>query len=504
MNAKDFLKRYGTPEKEILTSTDSAQLVILVGLHEHDYVVQNERYLNQGLDLQVGFSMRFDGLKEPNSSQKAKTLFRGDEPEFMCVSIKRNFRDNMKMIRLLLSFLPAWRSLDIVPLEAVDAPLGEGARALIKDLGMNPLKVFKSERSVCSMGLGTEFFPWIFRVTATSNQSHKFPTMKILKLPEKGRSPEELIFEEPEMPANTFAVQSHVSWSADLYTFLNSSKELLDEVPGSDPKSTKYVFAQLDKDGVFNLVDTFGGKPRFALMTVGWNEGTGVDRKPTIYELFTQKEHRARFAPQMFGFVLSTLWQQGEVFTNSLAAIQHISYDKVRVGLTPDTRKMLLAKIDEMSMLGYILKDEETLDYVTAFDRDETDVSSIMSEWGSVDVCYLIGPPPPYWKESAIRQVLNASGQKEFLLTKMRWSVAEMRFATWKIQALDVKPLMGKVFRTQSKERQMMIISKEDYKQHRRPTTRSNLLSTNTRKASQPEDTTLAFEFKRKRDPPPS
>ena len=160
MSAKDFIKKYGTPEKEILTSTDSAQLVVVpAGLHEHNYIVQNECYLSQGLNLQVGFSMRFDGLKEPKSSQKAKTLFRGDEPEFMCVTIKRNFPDDMKMIRLLVSFLPAWRSLDVVLLEAIDAPLGEGAQALIRDLGMNPLKVLRSERSVCSMGMGTEFFP---------------------------------------------------------------------------------------------------------------------------------------------------------------------------------------------------------------------------------------------------------------------------------------------------------------------------------------------------------
>ena len=214
----------------------------------------------------------------------------------MCVSNKRNFSDHMKMIRLLLSFLPAWRSLDFVLLEAVDAPLGVGARALIKDPGMNPLKVFKFERSVCSMGLGAELFPWIFQVTMTSNQSHKFPTLKILKLLEKGRSPEELIFEEPEMHANTFAVQSHVSFSAELCICLNSSKELLDEVPGSDPDSTKYVFAQVDKDADFNLVDTFGGKPRLALMTVGHYEGTKVDKEPRIYEHSTQKEHRTRLA----------------------------------------------------------------------------------------------------------------------------------------------------------------------------------------------------------------
>ena len=71
---------------------------------------------------------------------------------------------------------------------------------------------------------------------------------------------------------------------------------------------------------------------------------------------------------------------------------------------------MLLAKIDEMSRMGYIftLKDKKTLDYIAAFDGDETNVFSIISEWGAVDVCYLIGFPP-CWKELAIHQVLNVS-----------------------------------------------------------------------------------------------
>ena len=90
----------------------------------------------------------------------------------------------------------------------------------------------------------------------------------------------------------------------------------------------------------------------------------------------------------MFGFVLSVLWQNGDVLHNDSAAIQQISF-------TPDTKKLLISKIDQMSPMGYILKDEETMDYVTAFDGDDSDVSSVMSEWGSIDVCYLIGPPPP-------------------------------------------------------------------------------------------------------------
>ena len=129
--------------------------------------------------------------------------------------------------------------------------------------------------------------------------------------------------------------------------------------------------------------------------------------------------------------------------------------------------------------MGYILKDEETLDHVTAFEGNDTDVSSVMSKWGSIDICHLVGAPspPPNWKESALQQVLQVSSQKQFLLTKMRWCVAEMSYTTWQIQAPDTKTLVGKVFGTQAKECQMMFISKEDYKQRRHSSTRTNVLS---------------------------
>ena len=259
MNAKDFLKKYGTPDKEILTTTDSEQLVVLAGLDEHDYVVHNELYLNAGLDPHIGFLMRFDGVKDLNPTQKAETLLGGDEPMLMCVTVKRNFGNDMKMVRLLLSFLPAWSTLDVVLLKSADVALGEGSRTLLKALGMNPPKIIKSERSVSSIGMGTKIFPCSFRVTSTSNQSGKFPTMKTVKLLEKGRSPKDLVLEEPEMPANVFVVQSHVSWTADLYIFLNATKDSVDEVPRSDPKSTKYAFAGFTKELLFNLVDKSGG-----------------------------------------------------------------------------------------------------------------------------------------------------------------------------------------------------------------------------------------------------
>jgi hypothetical protein len=102
----------------------------------------------------------------------------------------------------------------------------------MKDLGLNPRRVINTERSMCSLGLGTEYFPWIFGITSTSNQSSKPPSLKISELLQKARSPEELIFQEPETPTDMFAIQSHVACSSDLCTFLSATKEALDEVPG--------------------------------------------------------------------------------------------------------------------------------------------------------------------------------------------------------------------------------------------------------------------------------
>ena len=62
------------------------------------------------------------------------------------------------------------------------------------------------------------------------------------------------------------------------------------------------------------------------------------------------------------------------------------------------------------------------------------------------------------------------------------------------MRAADIQPLMGRVFRTQTKERYMMIISKQDYKQRRHPNTRSNLLFATPKRQPQQEDTTVVFD----------
>ena len=393
MNAKDFLKKYSTPDMEILSKTDSEQLLVLASPDDHEFVLQNERYLSRLLDLSMGFSMRFDGLRELNTPQKARVVFRGDEPELLCVTVKRSFADDMKCVKTLLNHLPTWRTLDVVLLDSADSDLGHGSKILLKDLAFTPDRAIKAERLVCSLCLGTEFFPWVFRITSTSNSGHKQPKLCILKLPEKGRPPKELVFEESEMPKDPYAIQSHVAWSADLYMLLDSTKDKVDEVPWSDNKATKYIFSELYEEVINTVVTTFGGKPRFALMPFEWYEGTPVEKKTTVVEMFTQKEHTSQYAPHMFGFVLSVLWQNGDVLHNDSAAIQQIFYNKLRIGLTSDTKKLLISTIDQMSPMGYILKDEETMDYVAAFDGDDSDVSTVMSEWGSIDVCYLIAAP---------------------------------------------------------------------------------------------------------------
>ena len=110
------------------------------------------------------------------------------------------------------------------------------------------------------------------------------------------------------MPKFPYAIQSHVAWSADLYMLLDSTKDKLHEVPGSHPKATKYIFSELSEEVINTVVTTSGGKPRLALMPIEWYEGTTIDKKTTVFEMFTRKAHRSQYAPHMFGFVLSVLW----------------------------------------------------------------------------------------------------------------------------------------------------------------------------------------------------
>ena len=74
-----------------------------------------------------------------------------------------------------------------------------------------------------------------------------------------------------------------------------------------DPKATKYIFSDLSEEVINTFVTTFGGKPRSALMPIEWYEGTTIEKKTTVFEMLTQKEHRSQHAPHMFGCVLSVL-----------------------------------------------------------------------------------------------------------------------------------------------------------------------------------------------------
>ena len=72
--------------------------------------------------------------------------------------IKRFFSNDMKMIRLLLSFLPAWRSLDVVLPETTHAPLGEEAGALIQEAGMKLFEGFQVRMLHLQYGDGHRVF----------------------------------------------------------------------------------------------------------------------------------------------------------------------------------------------------------------------------------------------------------------------------------------------------------------------------------------------------------
>ena len=57
------MQAFSTPERPILVPLNSKHFAALGGLGDHDYLVQEERWLQDGFNLSMGFSVRPAGIK---------------------------------------------------------------------------------------------------------------------------------------------------------------------------------------------------------------------------------------------------------------------------------------------------------------------------------------------------------------------------------------------------------------------------------------------------------
>ena len=464
MSVKDHIAKHKTPDMEILTGMDSKQLAYCASLHDHDFLVQEERYLSDGLDLNMGFSVRQSGVKTVTDAKMARMLFRGEKPKWLIVTLRKDLVTAMDNMKALFALRPEWHTVDVLVLDPADGALFDEGPRMLRDLLVNPARIYRGDRGVNSRGLKTVWTPWLIRFTGPAAATARQPEFRTLSLFSSGMDPEEIIFEEPAMKDSLMAVVAHVTWAEELCNHFEMTRHQLSETPGPDARYTKVYFMELSCQDMCDLVEKYGAKPRFGLMTIPMYEGQAVDSMPEIVEVFVTSAKRTDVALWMFSILLSELWDGGRVMVNGEIAMQSVSYCKIRVGFTPVGRKKFMAMLDTFILKGLSIKDEATGEPLTEYDSD-SDASSVMSEWGSVESCMLINVPP-YWKDDHIKSVLKGTGERDLLLTKMSWNVGEIRTCTWKVQSPDSKKLVGRVLKAPS-GRTLLIINSAEYKERK-------------------------------------
>ena len=194
-----------------------------------------------------------------------------------------------------------------------------------------------------------EWWGWVFSFKKPFLVLKKQPRTKETKLMERGVGTECSVFTAPSLPDDLWVFQAHISWADELKSHLQNQGDMeeidVGVVSGSDTKCTKYMCVSLPLEPAMEAMNRFGAYPRFTVIPPLWHEGISVDNKTDILEVYINKLQRtdtAPFtAPSMFDHLLNVFFDDGEVFSNGSVAIQVMSYNKIRLGLTKQSLQLL-------------------------------------------------------------------------------------------------------------------------------------------------------------------
>ena len=78
---------------------------------------------------------------------------------------------------------------------------------------------------------------------------------------------------------------------------------------------------------------------------------------------------------------------------------------------------------------------------------------------------------PPWWYLSDLTEALAPSIQCRYIADRVRWSVGEMRTATWRLTRESLSQLVGTVYLSDFAMPLMFVISEEDYEARKKDIT---------------------------------
>ena len=211
------------------------------------------------------------------------------------------------------------------------------------------------------------------------------------------------------------------------------------------------------------VVSQFGSKPRFQIQPVEWYRGANLTNMSAVYDVWIKKTHKETWSPMLYVSVLAMFWTIPGVWqAQSPVKIHVLGPSKLLLGLTETGHSLLKTRCRELlAAVGAVFKDLKTGQFLDGDIISKPFVPSTCKK-ELVGTVYILDVAP-WWYLSDLTEVLAPSGQCRYIADRVRWSVEEMRTATWRLTGESVSQLIGKVYLSDSGMPPMFVISEAGY-----------------------------------------
>ena len=170
----------------------------------------------------------------------------------------------------------------------------------------------------------------------------------------------------------------------------------------------------------------------------------------------------------LYASVLAMFWTiPGVLQAQSPVKIHVLGPSILLLGLTETGHSLLKTRYREVvAAIGAVFKDLRTGQFL---DRDIISKPTVPSTWKKelVGTVYILDVAP-WWYLSDLTEALAPSVHCRYIADRVRWSVGEMRTATWRLTGESVTQLIGKVYLSDSGMPPMFVISEADYEARKR------------------------------------
>ena len=236
------------------------------------------------------------------------------------------------------------------------------ALALNSNLPFGCDKLQMAHRSLMHIRTHAGFDVWIASSTRDFRNLSPPPTYKLLRLMTPGAEVDKVVFHEPDLRDNQYAIQVHNDLINGVFgsTALNSDEVHL--LLGTDSRNSKLFFTELNEEQVNTVVSQFGSKPRFQIQPVEWYRGANLTSLSGVYEVRIKKTHKETWSPMVYASALAMFGTiPGVLQSQSPVKIYVVGPSELLLGLTESGHLLLKTRYRELvAATGAVFKDLKT------------------------------------------------------------------------------------------------------------------------------------------------